>query len=888
MLATSRLADGGHRILQFLLLTVIVGVVYRYCWIGKFLRPYQILLSSVHYAAKANTSPSSDVSDPFKCSALLNKGQWLDTGPKWKARGFFENWQPPGCIMHEYQNQDIQDCFRDRNIVFVGDSTTRQVFWAVAQKLDGGRATREMEELIQDKNKHRDIQFTHGRVTVKFTWDPWLNSTGLMQELKNFKAYTSRDADAGDASASVILLGAPGLWYARHGQENFFKDFRDAVDAVIPYMDRRSEETLPLPRSPLPSPEQSANLLFLAPVQVPRYQDLSPSREETIIPEKIDQMNDYLQQSSAHSKADVIWSYSLMTWNAPAAYEESGLHVVNNVALRKADVLLNSRCNADRGRRSYPFDATCCSNYVEPGASQWLTILMGMVILPVLLLLRRTRTSRIHRMQHATDILSALSIFALILCYCFYADRTHIFEKAHKQFHEREFLAACGLVVVAGLLSIQKIPVSLREPNPSMGFLSREQTDEWKGWMQFYILIYHYTHGSKILWIYEISRVMVAAYLFLTGFGHTLYFLGKEDYSLKRIANVLLRLNLLSCMLPYLMRTDYLHYYFAPLVSFWFMVIYATLRIGHKSNNNLYFLFFKICISAIFTTAFTMSPGIQEFVSTALKTTCNISWDVAEWRFRVFLDMFIVYVGMITAIIFQRSRKLRSGNLQRASMIDSVIQWTINHPLTLSSVTIILSLLAIPGFWKISSYHTKKQDYNWWNPYLSFIPILSYLVLRNCHRTLRGYYIGLFACLGRCSLETFVLQFHIWLAGDTTGLLRLGLWNRHVEAAILTPIFLWVSWGMAGVTERLVNWVVDGSSGGEDTLVRWNRFETRGRQRLEGGLPDDRLHFKEGDANGGMKGFKWNFHGRSLRISGLQVRLGVILVVMWVGNVTYR
>lgn len=511
-----------------------------------------------------------------------------------------------------------------------------------------------------------------------------------------------------------------------------------------------------------------------------------------------------------------------------------------------------------------------------------------MIILPVLLILRRTRASRLSRLLPATDILSALSILALILCFCFYADRTQIFEKSHKQFNQREFLTACGFVAIASILSIRKVPRSLKEKNPKPDFLPREQTDEWKGWMQFFILIYHYTHGSQTLWIYEIVRVLIASYLFLTGYGHTLYFLGKEDFSLKRIASVLLRLNLLSCILPYIMRTDYLFYYFAPLVSFWFLVIYATLRIGRRGNKNLYFLFFKICVSAMLTTAFTMIPGVLEFISGVLRNTCKISWDIFEWRFRVFLDMFIVYIGMMTAIIFERSRKLRSGKERASSTIDMVIQWSNTHPLTLSSITVLLSLLAIPGFWKISSYHTKKQDYNWYNPYLSFIPILSFVVLRNFHGVLRGYYSGVFAWLGRCSLETYVLQYHIWLAGDTKGLLRLGLWNRGVEAAVLTPVFLWVSWGCAGATERLAKWIVDGF--GEENLLKGNEVEMRGRRRrFEGGLLDDALGSREVEVERKRReGFRWRFRGWEVRVSPLQVRLGVILLAMWVGNVTYR
>ncbi|TVY22590.1 putative O-acetyltransferase [Lachnellula hyalina] len=858
------------RVLQFLLALVIVGVVYRYCWI--------------------------DVSDPFKCGALLNKGQWLDPGPRWTSRNPFQNWQPPGCIMHEYMKKDIQDCFHKRRLVFVGDSTTRQIFCAVAKKMDQERAEEEISGLLDSNAKHTDLEFVSGGVSVQFIWDPWLNSTGLDQELKKYRAEPlDATIDEEDESAGLILLGAPGLWYARHSQENYFRDFRDTIDAIIPYMDHASGEEAMVPKSrPFPSRSQSPNFLLLAPIQVPWYPALSPSREVTITPEKIDQMNDYLQQVSQHSSADVVWSYSLMSWAGSGAYEESGLHIVNNVAHRKADILLNLRCNSDAASKGYPFNRTCCSNYTHPSVIQWIVLVLGLLLLPTLTYMRRHHIARISRMLPSAPVLNALAIFALVVCFCFYADRTQVFEKAQKQFRKREFLTACSTLAIAGLLSVKRndLTASRKGAGTSQddSFLSRTQTDEWKGWMQAFILIYHYTHASRTLWLYEIVRLLFASYLFLTGFGHTLYFLGKEDYSLKRIAGVLIRLNLLSCVLPYMMRTNYLFYYFAPLVSFWFLVIYFTLRIGNKQNSNLTFVFAKILLSVAFTTAFTMIPGVLEFIGTILGYTCGISWNMGEWRFRTFLDMYIVYVGMLTGLLVHRTSRLRSGSVRPTSIIDAALQLTIKYHTSFKTVTIALALGLLPGFWLLTRRSPNKEDYNWWQPYISFIPILSFVVLRNSHRVLRTYHSALFAWLGRCSLETYILQYHIWLAGDTTGLLRLGLWNHWVEAAILTLVFLWTSHATADATQVLANWIVNGNGNKIPTTNLGNGNFGLNAKASPSILP---RVVKEKEEEVLEEAGKWKAKPRNCltrfrNMDDLRRRLGIIGVVLWIANITYK
>ncbi|KAK3062972.1 hypothetical protein LTS18_003013, partial [Coniosporium uncinatum] len=590
----------------------------------------------------------------------MNEGQWLDPVDANNSHAPYRNWQPSGCMLHSYQPGEIKQCVEDRTIVFAGDSTIRQVFWATARKLNESAAY----HLEHTLDRHNDHALELGGVKIKFIWDPFLNGSKLREEMQSHYedatgGYSNAEPIAQRTAAAYILAGG-GPWFARWFEDGeSLRQYQEAINNITQY-------TADLDPTYF-SEDGIGNQVFIMPGQVPLYDLLRDDRAAAVQPGEVEAMDSYLEQ---HGK-NVMFSFSAMTDNQPASLNETDnvFHVIDNVADVKAEVLFNLRCNAKLDRTGdFPFDRTCCSSYAPMQWVQLITIVACVVCLLAAIVFSYKGWFQNEEMPTGSVPFAAL-VIALALLHCFVADRTQIFTKLSKQYTNLEFFVLCGATLGVGLVTVRasnalpsrKIPTTTADnekvdeqtttaPPPDQPFLSRDQTEEWKGWMQFAILIYHWTGASRILWIYQIIRLMVGSYLFLTGYGHTLFFLKKADYSFSRAANVLVRLNLLSCALPYVMGTNYSFYYFAPLVSFWFLVLWATMYIGHAHNGKLSFLIGKILISCVIMSVILPYSGAYNLLFALLKLTCRIDWDVKEWTFRVGLDRFIVYIGMLTAI----------------------------------------------------------------------------------------------------------------------------------------------------------------------------------------------------------------------------------------------
>lgn len=479
-----------------------------------------------------------------------------------------------------------------------------------------------------------------------------------------------------------------------------------------------------------------------------------------------------------------------------------------------------------------------------------------------------------------SNTIRAMLFLALALCYSYFADRTQIFAKSQKLYSPMEFRNLCLIALVLGILSLRRSASKKATEQP---FLSRDQTEEWKGWMQFGILIYHYTGASGTLEIYKVIRILVASYLFLTGFGHTIYFYQKADFSFRRCASVLVRLNMLSCLLPYIMKTDYLFYYFAPLLTFWYSVIYLTMKAGHSGNHSIGFILGKILISAMLVTALIRIPGILEGGVFILEWTCRIHWNVNEWRFRLQLDNYIVYVGMICGIFVVRISAVLRGDHKDNKTLHKFVRsyWP---KIRLSAIA--TSLLAVPIFWHFGHRSKDKYLYNAWVPYISWVPILSFVFLRNCSRYTRNFHLSIFSWLGRHSLETFTLQFHIWLAGDTKGLLafrlfglKTSIYGRWLDFVCITLIFFWLSCHISAATATVTAWIV-GSRTGE--------MEDEGEIQLELPLTKSRAEPKAQAGHNiyDTRGVTIISFGGLYRLFKVDLRFRVLIILsfMWILN----
>ena len=662
-----------------------------------------------------------EVGDPYHCEAITHTGKWLNKEPA------LSNWQAPECMLHHYQSKDVSKCLNEKRVLYMGDSSARQAYYGAIRAVNSS-----WEDSGISQDNHVNIVKEVNGVSFEFYWDPYMNKEALT-ELKGISTENSKVA---------MVFISYGMWYAQEmpgnkGPQKYKENLAQLHQVLNQHTSKRF------------------GVAMVSPTIQPYQGKLDDSHKKGLTPARVDILNEALLKQFADSPVYIPTVFLDLTENRKEYYESSGIFVTKPIANLQADILYNLRCNNDISDH-FPYSNTCCLTYPNPSGLYLIVVSLAVFLVPCGII-----SYYFINMKTATDPNSPVSasrgqlhmaIFAMSLAlgYCFMTDRTQFLAKGNKNFITQEFAFLSVISLIAGAVTITK-----SEDAKSTGFLNRHMTDEWKGWMQVGILIYHITGGSKILSIYKPVRVLVASYLFMTGYGHTAFFLSKADFGLKRVLSVLCRLNLLTIFLAYVMNTNYIFYYFSPLVTFWFGVIWITFRVFPQFNSGLKVTLIKVAVSGIVVYFFVVMPGPLEAIFWALKTFARIEWDLKEWRFRLLLDIWAVHFGMIFSIV--------SNNPDLEDVRAALRKYKF------LGVTVGLALISL--YWHLASKYDVKTEYNAHNNYLSLLPIMGYVLVRNGASFLCNRHSRFFGWFGKISLETFILQFHIWMAADTKGVM---------------------------------------------------------------------------------------------------------------------
>jgi hypothetical protein len=726
----------------------------------------------------------------------MTEGEWYHS----------HTWLAPGCDSRPYGVEEINSCFNHSRVVIAGDASVQGLFWSMALAVDG--------RVKRQGPVESSLRYSNPKLELRYIYDPFLNGSELLSTLE---AYRDEKPD----SPSIMVVGT-GRWHAANGMAQEFAGAIDRVAGITHSPDTR----VPLGSRSLSEKHGPENLFLFAPLQQP-YSD-HPTTDPKLTTYR--HINGHLRQRYDEGAIDVMWAFTQMTEGRRDKLIKDGPAVIDEVSRKQAEVILALRCNAKLAAKgNFPNTRTCCANWRQPNWIQTGFLMLALVVLPSIVILDLVMPIFSDK---ARPVLRAFSGFTAMIALQYASDRTHLFEQVKRlDLVDHNLNGMLLLIALIGLVSIRR---SNSPQKPSLGsttpptknqpFLSRDQTNEWKGWMQALIITYHYNKAWTALWFWEVIRLAVSSYLFLTGFGHTLFFLQKEDYSFRRVASVLIRTNLLPVTLSYVMRTRWLLYYYMPLSTFWFLVVYATLAIAPGLNKNRLTLVCKIVASATLVRTFITTHDLPETFVRLLTLTFRISFDArAFFDYRVRIDEYIVYVGMLSAVLYlrlqealrQHSPSLSSRTHENNQSASETLRRLFPY---LRTATTLLAALTLPYFWlRVHSSFSAPEQWAKWQPLLGPIPILCFVVLRNSHPVLRNYHSAAFAWLGKFSGEMYTMQNHIWLAGDQESVLRTGFFrgdgtlrnDRWRDLVVLTPVYLVACWIVGDATGVIANWFLE-------------------------------------------------------------------------------
>lgn len=297
--------------------------------------------------------------------------------------------------------------------------------------------------------------------------------------------------------------------------------------------------------------------------------------------------------------------------------------------------------------------------------------------------------------------------------------------------------------------------------------------------MQWAFIFYHY---YRVYYVYNEIRVFVSAYVWMvsevrlleeecflcaqtnsttldsprihrpnnkTGFGNFLYFDKKADFSVERFISMILRINYFPLLLSYFLTVPLELYYVVPLHTTGFVMTMISCYVGYSFERKLGWSYWKSRTAAVVVS---LLAHVLFYETAAVNFLLLFS---KEYHLRFQIDKYSAWMGMACGLLWGK--------------VGEYMQWAhgFENERRRRNATIAQFLGGAFLIWiwyYFFGFIPDKLVYNPVHPYVFIFPVVGWLMIRNCSRYLTECHSSVLEFLGRNTLETYVLQFHLFMS----------------------------------------------------------------------------------------------------------------------------
>ena len=360
----------------------------------------------------------------------------------------------------------------------------------------------------------------------------------------------------------------------------------------------------------------------------------------------------------------------------------------------------------------------------------------------------------------------------LILLFAYVCEADILLRTSDDKHYDRDQFLFLLILILAVCMACWRPPPS---DAPRRSLLNRNQTDEWKGWMQITILLYHYSGCDEYQ---PLIQTLIAVYVWITAFGHTSSFLRGRDTWL--LQYVLWRLGFLAVLLSLTLHSVQL-YGAVILHGCCFSIVYMTMLVMHQVSSTQWGLRTKVAVLSLVLLVFCWDSSSRPMSPRAL-SSLGVG-GMGDW-FRQ-AHLYLVWptlLGMAFAL------NIPVVELFFQKLEDDAPFLHVGGKLTIGSA---LVSACFSFAMKLVSGTNSVEDNSF--SYFAVAFLLTCIFLRNMTLWVRGHSNPILASLGKITLELHLLHHHIWLTAGSSRVLVLVAGYPKVNFLLCSGVFVLAS-----------------------------------------------------------------------------------------------